>query len=148
MNKLYSIVRERETYSLNQNWTVLEAARYMAEKHIGAAAVLDGDRVVGVFSERDLMTRVVVPGRPADQTRVAEVMTREIVVGSPEESYEDGLQRMQQAKCRHLPIVEDGRFLGFISLRDLLQVELQEKDEELKHMNDYIHFVPPMGDNQ
>ena len=145
MNRLYSIVREREAYTLNQNWTVLEAARYMAEKRIGAAAVLDGDCVVGVFSERDLMTRVVVPGRQADQTRVAEVMTREIVIGHPEESYEQGLQRMQQAKCRHLPIVEDGRFLGFISLRDLLQVEIEEKDEELKHMNDYIHSVPAVA---
>jgi CBS domain-containing protein len=142
MNKLLSIIRGRETYTLKHHWTVLEAARYMAEKCIGAAAVLDGDRVVGVFSERDLMTRVVVPGRRADQTRVTEVMTSEIVMGHPADSYEEGLRRMQQAKCRHLPVVEDGRLLGFVSLRDLLEIEIEEKEEELKHITDYIHSAP------
>jgi CBS domain-containing protein len=145
MNNLNSIIRGRETYTISKDMTVLEAARYMAEKQVGAVAVLDGDRVVGVFSERDLMTRVVVTGRAADQTYISEVMTREIVTGKPEESYEEGLRRMQQAKCRHLPIVEDGRLLGFISLRDLLQIEIDEKDEEIKFMNDYIHSVPPVA---
>jgi CBS domain-containing protein len=143
MNTLNSIIRGRDTYSINQDMTVLEAARYMAEKQVGAVAVLDGDRVVGVFSERDLMTRVVVAGRKADQTRISEVMTRNIVTGGPEESHEEGLRRMKQANCRHLPIVQDGRLLGFISLRDLLQIEIEEKDEEIKFMNDYIHSVPP-----
>ena len=80
MNTLHSIVRGRPLYSLHQHWTVLEAARYMTEKKIGAAAVVDGNRVVGVFSERDLMTRVVVAGRQADQLCVSDVMTREVVV--------------------------------------------------------------------
>ena len=68
MNTLHSIVRGRPLYSINQHWTVLEAAQYMADKKIGAAAVVDGDRCVGVFSERDLMTRVVVAGRSAALT--------------------------------------------------------------------------------
>jgi CBS domain-containing protein len=142
MNRLNSIIQGREIYSLKQDWTVLEAARYMAEKRIGAAPVLDGERVVGVFSERDLMTRVVVAGRNAHQTCVSDVMTRNIVTASPDDSYEEGVKRMQQAKCRHLPVVKDGRFLGFISLRDLLQVEIEEQAEEIKHMNEYIHSVP------
>ncbi len=147
MNKLGSIIRGREVYTLNPNWTVLEAARYMAERRIGAAAVLDGDRVVGVFSERDLMTRVVVAGRDASQTSVSEVMTRDIVVGHPEHTYEEGIALMQKARCRHLPIVQEGRLLGFISLRDLLQGEIEEKDEEIKFMNAYLHSVPPVVGN-
>lgn len=138
MNTLHSIVSGRPLYSIQQNWTVLEAARYMAEKKIGAAAVVDGDRVVGVFSERDLMTRVVVAGRMTEQTLVSEVMTREVVACAPEESHEEGLRQMQQAKCRHLPIVEEGRLLGFVSLRDLMQIEIEEKDEELRHINAYV----------
>jgi CBS domain-containing protein len=139
MNTLHSIVRGRPLYSINQHWTVLEAAQYMTEKKIGAAAVVDGEYCVGVFSERDLMTRVVVPGLDAARTRVSEVMTREIVACTPEESYDAGLRQMQQANCRHLPIVEEGRLLGFVSLRDLLQIELEEKDEELRHINAYVH---------
>ena len=139
MNTLHSIVRGRPLYFIEQNWTVLEAARYMAEKKIGAAAVVEGDYCVGVFSERDLMTRVVVAGRMAAQTLVSEVMTREVVACAPEESYEEGLRQMQQAKCRHLPIVEEGRLLGFVSLRDLMQIEIEEKDEELRHINAYVN---------
>jgi CBS domain-containing protein len=117
---------------------VLEAARYMTEKQIGAAAVVDGDRIVGVFSERDLMTRVIVAGRMAEQTRVAEVMTRDVVACTPEETHAAGLRRMQMAKCRHLPIVQDEQLLGFVSLRDLMQIEIEEKDEELRHINAYV----------
>ncbi len=142
MNTLNSIIRGREVYSLKQEMTVLEAARYMSEKRVGAAAVLDGERVVGVFSERDLMTRVVVPGVPAERTRLADVMTRDIVVSAPHDTLEEGLRKMQQAKCRHLPVVQDSRLLGFISLRDLLQVELEEKDEENRFLNEYIHSIP------
>lgn len=142
MNKLHTIIRGREVFSLKHEWTVMEAARYMAEKRIGAAAVLDGDRVVGVFSERDLMTRVVVAGKQPDKTLVSEVMTRDIVVGYPDETLEDGLLKMQQAKCRHLPIISDGRLLNFISMRDLLQVEIEERDEEIKLMNEYLHWAP------
>ncbi len=143
MNKLHSIIRGRDVYTLHHDWTVMEAARYMAEKRVGAAAVVDGDEVVGVFSERDLMTRVVVAGRPADSTLVSEVMTRDIVTGSPDETEEEGMRKMQQAKCRHLPIVQNRRLLGFISMRDLLQVEIEERDEEIKLMNAYLHSVPP-----
>ncbi len=139
MNTLHSIVHGRPLYSIQQHWTVLEAARYMTEKKIGAAAVVDGDYCVGVFSERDLMTRVVVAGRMAEQTLVSEVMTREVVACTPQETHEAGLRQMQQAKCRHLPIVEAGRLLGFVSLRDLMQIEIEEKDEELRHINAYVH---------
>ena len=67
-------------------------------------------------------------------------MTREVVACRPEESYETGLQQMQRAKCRHLPIVMDeGQLVGFVSLRDLLQLEIEEKDEELRHINSYVH---------
>jgi CBS domain-containing protein len=120
----------------------MEAARYMADKLIGAAAVLDGDRIVGVFSERDLMTRVVVAGKDPVKTTVADVMTRDIVVGHPDDTLEEGLLRMQQAKCRHLPVVSDGRLVNFISMRDLLQVEIEERDEEIKMMNEYLHSIP------
>lgn len=148
LSKLSSIIRGRETFTISKDWTVLQAAQYMAEKRVGAVPVVDGERLVGVFSERDLMTRVVVAGRSADQTQVSEVMTSNIVIGHPEDSEEAGIQRMQQAKCRHLPIVQDGQLLGFISLRDLLQDEIEQMNEEIKLMNEYIHSTPAAAGNQ
>ena len=142
MNRLHSIIGGRDVFAINDNWTVLEAARYMADKHVGAAAVLKGGRVVGVFSERDLMTRVVVTGRSAANTLVSEVMTHDIVVGYPNDTEEEAMRKMQQAKCRHLPVIQDDVLLGFISMRDLLQVEIEERDQEIKLMNEYLHSTP------
>jgi CBS domain-containing protein len=105
--------------------------------------VLDGIRLVGVLSERDIMGRVVAKGLDPDQARVGDVMTREIVVAKPDESHDDGLRKMKQAGCRHLPVVEGDRYVGMVSLRDLLQVDLTEKDEEIRWLNAYIHYVPP-----
>lgn len=145
MNRLHSIIGGRDVFAINANWTVLEAARYMADKRVGAAAVLNGGRVVGVFSERDLMTRVVVPGRSAANTLVSEVMTRDIVVGYPNDTEEEAMLKMQQAKCRHLPVIQDDVLLGFISMRDLLQVEIEERDQEIKLMNEYLHSTPAVA---
>jgi len=142
MSTLNSIIYGRPTYTIDKDMTVLEAIQYMTDKRVGAVAVIDGSRLVGVFSERDLMTRVVVAGRDADKTYVSEVMSRDVTYGHPDETYEEGMARMQRAKCRHLPIVKDGGLLGFISLRDLMQVDIDKKTEEIKLMNEYIHFMP------
>lgn len=142
MNTLHSIVRGRETWTINPQMTVLEAAEFMAAKRIGAAPVVEGNRLIGIFSERDLMTRVVVAGRAPAETRIAEVMTCEVVTCHPGEDHAEAMRRMQQARCRHLPVIEDGQLLGFVSLRDLLQNEIEEKNEELRFMNEYLHSMP------
>ncbi len=142
MDTLNSIIRGRKTWTITPDMTVLEAADFMAGKRIGAVPVVDGDRLIGIFSERDLMTRVVVAGRAPVETRVSEVMTRNVVIGNPNESCVEGMRRMQQARCRHLPIVMDGKLLGLVSLRDLLQLEIEEKNEEIRFMNEYIHSMP------
>lgn len=144
MNRLHSIIGGREVFAIHHNWTVLEAARYMADKRVGAAAVLNDERVVGVFSERDLMTRVVAVRRLPGDTLVSDVMTRDIVVGYPNDTEEEGIRKMQQAKCRHLPVIQDGVLLGFISMRDLMQVEIEERDKEIRLMNEYLHSTPTL----
>jgi len=131
-----------EIFFAQKDRTVLDVARYMSEKKIGALPVLDGDRVAGIFSERDLMTRVVVKNLDPGEIKVEEVMTKELVVGYPDESYEECIKKMQQNNCRHLPIVSENRLVGFVSLRDLLQVEIINKDEELGMLNAYVHQVP------
>jgi CBS domain-containing protein len=143
MKTVGTLVAGREVYHLRVEDTVREAARYMSDRRVGAVAVLQGDRLAGVLSERDIMSRVVARGLDPDAVKVGEVMTPELVVASASESNEDGVRKMKQAGCRHLPVIQGDRFLGMVSLRDLLQVDLSEKDEEIRLLNAYIHYVPP-----
>jgi CBS domain-containing protein len=123
--------------------TVYDAARLMAERKIGAVPVLERERVVGIFSERDIMNRVVARNLDPQKTTVEQVMTKELIVGTPEEDIAQILTRMKQANIRHLPIVEQDKLVGIISFRDLLQADIKEKDMEIKIMTAYIHYIPP-----
>jgi CBS domain-containing protein len=143
MKTIGAVVTGRDIYHLSVDHTIRDASRYMSDKRVGAVVVIEADRLVGVLSERDIMGRVVAKGLDPDQARVGEVMTRDIVVATAEDSLDDGLRKMKQAGCRHLPVVEGDRYVGMVSLRDLLQVDLTEKDEEIRWLNAYIHYVPP-----
>ena len=138
------VVLGREIYHIRAEDTVREAARYMTERRVGAVAVLDGTRLAGILSERDIMSRVVATKLDPDTTRVRDVMTRDLVVGDATESHDEGLRRMKQAGCRHLPVVEEDRLVGMVSARDLIEIDLTEKDEEIRWLNAYIHFIPPV----
>ncbi len=143
MKTLGTLVLGREVYHVRVEHTVREAARYMSDRRVGAVAVLLGDRLTGVLSERDIMSRVVARGLDPDAVKVGDVMTRDLVVADVADANEDGVRKMKQAGCRHLPVIQGDRFLGMVSLRDLLQVDLSEKDEEIRLLNAYIHYVPP-----
>lgn len=143
MKTLAHLVEGREVYYVDKEATVQEAAKHMAEKNIGAVSVIDGDRLVGIFSERDLLSRVVAKGKDPAKTKVKEVMTTDLVVAEKDESYEAALKKMKRANVRHLPVVSGERIIGMLSVRDLLQVDLSEKDEEINLMKAYIYHVPP-----
>ncbi|HYP27717.1 MAG TPA: CBS domain-containing protein [Blastocatellia bacterium] len=145
MKNLGSIVKgsNRDLYTVSADRTVQQAALYMTERNIGAVTVVDGERVVGLFSERDLMKRVVAEGRDPNNVLVRDVMTTELTIAGPEDSCEEGISKMRQAKCRHIPVLEENKFLGLVSLRDLLEVDADEKADEIRMLNTYIHYVPP-----
>jgi CBS domain-containing protein len=144
MKTIGALVGGRELFHVVSDMTVREVAAYMTERRVGAVAVLEGTRLSGIVSERDIMGRVVARGASPDTTRVKDVMTRELVVAHAGDTHEDGLRRMKQAGCRHLPVVEGDRLVGMVAQRDLLQVDLTEKDEEIRWLNAYIHFIPPV----
>ena len=114
----------------------------MSEHQIGAVPVLDGDRLAGIFTERDVMVRVVAAERDAARTQVGEVMSTELVVADWHEDHASCLRRLQQAHVRHLLVLNEGRLAGIVSLRDLLAVELGEKDEAISLLNAYVHYIP------
>ncbi|HLD78027.1 MAG TPA: CBS domain-containing protein [archaeon] len=143
MPNLRDLFKDRELYHVTPSLAVADAARYMSERNVGAVCVLEQNRLVGIFSERDLMKRVIAVNRDPGSTRVSEVMTAKPVVVDVHDSLERCLQTMKQAGIRHLPVVEGDKLIGLVSLRDLLQGDLDEKVDELKLMQDYIHYVPP-----
>lgn len=144
MKTIGALVGGREMYHVVPDMTVREVAAYMTERRVGAVAVLEGTRLAGIVSERDIMGRVVARSASPDATRVKDVMTRELVVAHSGDTHEEGLRKMKQAGCRHLPVVEGDRLVGMVSQRDLLQLDLTEKDEEIRWLNAYIHFIPPV----
>jgi CBS domain-containing protein len=142
MKSIKAILGDRQTITVPRSASVVDAARLMATHQIGALPVLDGERLVGIFSERDVLTRIVAAGRDPDATLVDAVMSTDLIVGQVSESYDVCLSRMRQAHVRHLLALEDGRLAGIISLRDVLAAEVDDKDEELTILNAYVHYIP------
>ena len=142
MKPVGGVVRDRTLYSISRSSTVLTAAQYMAEKRIGAVPVVEDNRLVGVFSERDVITRVIAKGLNPATTKIEDVMTVKIVVADVNEAYTSALKKMQQAHCRHLPVVDGEQIVGFVSLRDLLMMNLDEKEQDLEYLHSYIYTVP------
>jgi CBS domain-containing protein len=135
-------VAARETVTVDPQVSVLDAARLMVDHQIGAVPVVDRDRLAGIFTERDILARVVAAQRDPSVISVADVMTRELVVADITESYNVCLQRMQQARVRHLVVLDRGRLAGILSLRDLMAVDVSEKDEAITLLNAYVHYIP------
>ncbi len=142
MHRLHSVLRKRRVISVPPTASVHDAAVTMTQGGVGAIPVLDGERLVGIFSERDLMTRVVVRGLDARATAVSEVMTSEVIIATLEEHVDSCLEKMRKAGCRHLPVIEEGRVVGVLSMRDLLRDEIEEQDHEIRNLRAYLHQTP------
>ena len=139
MSRVRDILHQRELFSVEETLSVCEVARRMAELHVGAILVVQDGELKGVFSERDLMTRVVIEGLQPDTTPVARVMSTNISTVDESASLEDAMESMKAHGCRHLPVMRDSKVVGFLSMRDLMNHELAHKTEELHHMRAYIH---------
>jgi signal-transduction protein with cAMP-binding, CBS, and nucleotidyltransferase domain len=141
MTLVRNIVQDRELFSVEERETVAEVARKMADLHVGAILVLNGDQLRGIFSERDLMKRVVLERRDPSTTPVCEVMTQEVATIDALASIEEAMEAMQTHNCRHVPVTCGSQVAGFLSMRDLMNYELAQKTEELSHMRAYIGSV-------
>jgi CBS domain-containing protein len=118
--------------------TVIDAVALMAARRIGAVPVVEGGHLVGIFSERDVVRRVVAAGRPAAKTRIAEVMTPDPVTAAPGDERADAVLKMENVGCRHLPVVQHGAIVDMLSIRDLLFGELEERSETVESLRRYI----------
>lgn len=139
METIYELVKGRETQHVDAGQSVLQAALLMVEHNIGAVPVLHNGELVGMFSERDIMKRVVAETRDPASTRVSEVMTTNPLTVDVNDSIEHCMVLMKQHGFRHLPICEGRKLKGVVSLRDILLRDLSEKDHEVRLMRAYIH---------
>ena len=142
MKSIRSIVASRETVTVDSITSVLDAARVMSSRHIGAVPVIDGERLVGIFTERDVMARIVAEARDPRATAISEVMSTDLVVTEINETFEACLARMQQARVRHIIVLDNGRLAGIVSLRDLMAADLDDKEESITLLNAYVHYIP------
>ena len=143
MKKLRDIMQSGFLFMVQREATVREAVQVMTAHNVGIVLVLEGDRLVGVFSERDVVRRVMDRGLDPDRTPVGDVMTPEIIVGDPDEDYQSAIRKMDQANIRHLLVVKGAQMLSMISIRDLIRVDMQDKGEELRYLREYLYQVPP-----
>ena len=131
--------RLREVVSVEAGETVLDAVRQMDEANTGAVVVLERGRLVGIFTERDLMRRVVLEGRDVSTTGVSEVMTRELLFSEPDKAGEEAMSKMTRHRCRHLPVVDGERLVGVISIGDLMKEISDEQSVEIHFLKEYIY---------
>lgn len=140
--RICDLIKNQDTYQAELGCTVLETVRVMVERNIGAVPVVHNGKLVGIFSERDLMRRVVAEGRDPRSTCMAEVMTDDPLTVNTHEDLQECMAMMRRHGFRHLPVCHDGQLVGIVSLRDILLHDLDEKDDEVRMMRAYIQSTP------
>jgi CBS domain-containing protein len=140
--RICDLIKNQDTYQADIGQTVLETVRAMVERNIGAVPVLHNGQLVGIFSERDLMKRVVAEDRDPRSTSLAEVMTDDPLAISLNEELGNCMSVMRRNNFRHLPVCHEGKLVAMVSLRDILLQDLTDKDDEVRMMRAYIHSVP------
>ncbi|MGQ7816081.1 CBS domain-containing protein [Metapseudomonas furukawaii] len=127
-----------QLFSVEPTTTVLEAALMMADKDIGALVVMQGGELVGIVTERDFVRRVAALERSAYGTTIEEIMTSNLFVVTPRDSNQYCMQLMTEKNLRHLPVLQDGKLVGLLSIRDLVRDITAEQESLIQHLEQYI----------
>ena len=130
--------KKKEIWTTTPDATVFEALKVMAEKDIGAMPVLDGKKLVGIFSERDYARKVILKGKSSRKTPVSEIMSTNLITITPNQTNEQGLVLMNAKHIRHLPVIQEQELVGFISIGDLVKSIINEQEEVIKQQGQVI----------
>lgn len=125
--------------SVTADDTVFHALEVMAEKNIGAVLVTEGDRYVGIFSERDYARKVILQNRESRYTKVKEIMTEKMITAKPDTTLEQCMELMTKYHIRHLPVVADERLISLISIGDVVSALISEKQSYIENLEEYIY---------
>jgi len=125
-------------WTISPDDTVFEALRLMATKGVGALVVTKGEKMVGIVSERDYARKVILKGRTSRDTLVQEIMTSEVFTIHPDQTIEECMALMTERRVRHLPVIENRRVLGVVSIGDLVKAMLDEQEFTIRELKSYI----------
>lgn len=131
-------VKGREIYSIEPDASVYDAMKLMADKEIGSLVVMEGTKLVGLISERDYARKVILMGRSSKSTQVREIMTTRVVYAQPEQNIEECMALVTEKRVRHLPVIDEGRLVGVISIGDLVKSIISEQKFIIEQLERYI----------
>ncbi len=129
---------QNAVYALSPTQMVIEAHELMAERNIGAVMVMEQERLVGIFSERDYARKGILKDRKAKSTPIDAVMTTHVITVGPDSSIEECMRLMSEKKFRHLPVLEEGRIVGLISISDVVTAIIREQEDRIQSLEQYI----------
>ncbi|MFA7227650.1 MAG: CBS domain-containing protein [Melioribacteraceae bacterium] len=140
MKSLKDILTAQTLHTVTSGSNIFDAVCLMAELNIGLVPVLSGEgKLLGVFSERDLVRRVIARGLDLKSTLVDEIMTKDLVMANVNETYEQCLQKMKERGIRHILVIDNEKLLGILSIRDLLEMDLKVQRETIEVLHNYIY---------
>ncbi len=142
MKTLRDIMRSGFLFTVQKKAMVSEAVRLMADHKVGIVIVMDGTKLAGVLSERDVIGRVLHHGLVPASTMMGEVMTGCVITADADMDYESAMRAMDDAGIRHLLVTSGARMLSMISIRDLMRAVIHDRDEEVQHLREYLYQVP------
>jgi CBS domain-containing protein len=144
MRRVKDILRNKgtEVWSVAPGATVYDALRLMAEKNVGAVLVMENERLVGVFSERDYARKVALRGKTDKDTQVRAIMTERVVCVRPEQTVEECMALMTDKRIRHLPVVQDERVIGVVSIGDVVKSIISTQEFVIEQLETYITGTP------
>lgn len=125
-------------WTISPHATVFEAIKLLAEKNIGALPVMEGNKLIGIFSERDYTRKVALEGKTSHNTKVREIITTAVATLSPHGTIEDAMRLMTERRIRHLPVVDDDRMVGLISIGDLVNWIMSAQNATIDQLESYV----------
>jgi CBS domain-containing protein len=140
MRPVHELLKNREAtvWSLNPQDSVFDALKRLADHNVGAMVVLDGTKLVGIFSERDYTRKIALAGRSSKDTLVKDIMTADVLTVAPKTMINDCMVLMSQKKIRHLPVMDGGKVLGMISIRDIMDDIIKGHEQTISQLQSYI----------
>lgn len=139
MDSIKDILKGREVFTIQSGSSIKDTVNYMASKGVGLVPVMKDEKLIGVFSERDLVKRVIAKDKDLFLTLVNDVMSTSLVIAKIDESNESVLAKMKEAKTRHILIIDNEKLVGVLSIRDLLEIDLNQCKTTVEVLNNYIY---------